>query len=264
MVAYENLATCRMEFLTQALDDPAAAPCGRCDRCAGPWYATDVDGAEVARAQASLAHAGVPVEPRALWPTGLDRLGITVDGAAPKARIAAGEQVAEGRVVARLTDLGWGAALRQLFAPDAAGRPVDAVVPPGLAQAALRVLAEWDWERRPVAVTYLPSLSRPRLVADLAAGVARAGRLELLAPLELAPGVTGGRRSANSAYRVRDVWGRFLVPPALADRLAGLDGPVLLVDDYIDSRWTMTVAGRLLRLAGASAVLPFALAAVAG
>jgi ATP-dependent DNA helicase RecQ len=37
-------------------------------------------------------------------------------------------------------------------------------------------------------------------------------------------------------------------------------GPVLLVDDVIDSGWTATVATRLLRRAGASAVLPFALA----
>ncbi len=38
------------------------------------------------------------------------------------------------------------------------------------------------------------------------------------------------------------------------------DGPVLLVDDLVDSGWTMTLAARLLRDAGAPAVLPFALA----
>ena len=38
---------------------------------------------------------------------------------------------------------------------------------------------------------------------------------------------------------------------------------VLLVDDLADSRWTMTVAGRELRRAGAPAVLPFALALAA-
>lgn len=46
----------------------------------------------------------------------------------------------------------------------------------------------------------------------------------------------------------------------LAARLPNAPGPVLLVDDYIDSRWTMTVAAKVLREAGASAVLPFALA----
>jgi len=42
--------------------------------------------------------------------------------------------------------------------------------------------------------------------------------------------------------------------------LAGVDGPVLLVDDVVDSGWTATVVARLLRRAGAPAVLPLALA----
>jgi ATP-dependent DNA helicase RecQ len=46
---------------------------------------------------------------------------------------------------------------------------------------------------------------------------------------------------------------------ALPD-LTGVGGPVLLVDDVIDSGWTMTVAARAVRRAGAPSVLPFALA----
>ncbi len=45
MIAYArpvDEAQCRMAFLQEALDDPTAAPCGRCDVCSGPWYATDV------------------------------------------------------------------------------------------------------------------------------------------------------------------------------------------------------------------------------
>ena len=42
---------------------------------------------------------------------------------------------------------------------------------------------------------------------------------------------------------------------------AVLPGPVLLVDDIVDSRWTMTVAGSLLREHGSGPVHPFALAA---
>ncbi|MDR1808564.1 MAG: RecQ family ATP-dependent DNA helicase [Propionibacteriaceae bacterium] len=262
MVAYESLDGCRMEFLTRALDDPAAAPCGRCDRCAGPWYDEAVAVGAVERAQASLDHAGVAIEPRGLWPGGLDRLGIQVDGEPLKGRVAAGERVEAGRVVGRLTDLGWGRALRDLLRTDANGEPVDAALTPALARACLTVLAGWDWTERPVAVAWVPSLGRPRLIESLGCGLARAGRLEPLGPLGLAPGVTGHRKPANSAYRVRDVWGRLTVPPDLAGKLAALDGPVLLVDDYVDSRWTMTIAGRLLRRAGARAVLPFALASV--
>ncbi len=41
---------------------------------------------------------------------------------------------------------------------------------------------------------------------------------------------------------------------------AGIKGPVLLVDDMIDSRWTMTVVTALLRQAGSGPVYPLALA----
>ena len=64
-------------------------------------------------------------------------------------------------------------------------------------------------------------------------------------------------------FRLSGVWDTFVVGPELAAALQAHDGPVLLVDDLVDSRWTMTVAGRELRRAGASAVLPFALATVA-
>jgi ATP-dependent DNA helicase RecQ len=50
-------------------------------------------------------------------------------------------------------------------------------------------------------------------------------------------------------------------PPAKADAGAG---PVLLVDDQIDTGWTMTVAAMLLRKAGASGVLPLSPAATKG
>ena len=84
--------------------------------------------------------------------------------------------LAEGRVVARLTDLGWGGRLRELFASDAEGDPVDAEVPAELGRAVLRVLAGWGWAQRPVAVAWVPSLGRPRLVESLATGIASAGR----------------------------------------------------------------------------------------
>jgi ATP-dependent DNA helicase RecQ len=56
------------------------------------------------------------------------------------------------------------------------------------------------------------------------------------------------------------VWDRFAVPPDVADQLRSVDGPVLLVDDVADTRWSLTVAARALRQAGATSVLPFALA----
>lgn len=262
MLEYENLghARCRMEFLTAALDDPHSRPCGHCDTCTRPWYPTGVTAKAQVAAQSALERVGVVLEPRTQWPPGLDRFTGVMGGEVVKGRIPLAERVEPGRVVARLTDLGHGNALRELFASDADGKPVDAEVPTQLAGACLQVLREWDWDERPVAVAWVPGLSRPRLVAALGEGLARAGRLQVLGPLGLAPGVAPLPR-ANSTFRVRDLWTRFHVTPQQEAVLSGLPGPVLLVDDLVDSRWTMTVAGRLLKRAGARAVLPFALAA---
>jgi len=241
---------CRMRFLRERLDDPWAADCGRCDVCAGPWYPTEVT-AEVRQSVSRIVdRPGVVIDARTSWPTGMDRIGVAVKG-----RIAEAERAADGRAIARLSDLGWGSKLRELLADSAA----DAALPPGLFSAVTTVLREWDWARRPVAVAWVPSRRRPRLVAELAARLVEVGRLQSLGPLELCHGGPTGRRDVNSATRLAGVWDRLAVPPEMADRLAELDGPVLLVDDLVDSRWTMTVAARELRLAGAGTVLPFAL-----
>ncbi|MDF1489684.1 RecQ family ATP-dependent DNA helicase [Tessaracoccus caeni] len=260
MLTYERGEVCRMAFLTAQLDDPHSSPCGRCDVCAGPWYPTGVAAQVSTSARAQLDRVGVAIAPRALWPSGLDRLGLTdAEGKALRGKIPVEQQVLEGRATARLTDLGWGNALRDLFRTDADGRPIDAEVPDELARACVRVLREWNWDERPGAVAWIPSLSRPRLVESLGRGIATAGRLPLLGPLALNPAAGPLMRSTNSAYRVRDVWHRFAVPDLMQQQLASMAAPVLLVDDLVDSRWTMTVAGRLLRTAGAQAVLPFAL-----
>lgn len=246
MIEYETTDGCRMEFLQRSLDDPTAAPCGRCDTCAGTWFPTALaDGATDAAAGA-LDRVGVPIEPRKAWPTGADRLGVPVKG-----RIAPGEQAGEGRALARLTDLGWGGTLRELFAP---GAP-DAPVPPRVLDACVRVLAEWDWAERPVAVVSVPSRSRPQLVESLARGLAEVGRLAYAGALAPVDGGPTGGPGGNSAFRLAGVWNRFS-----ADALDVPSGPVLLVDDLADSRWTLTVAARALRQAGATDVLPFALA----
>lgn len=110
----------------------------------------------------------------------------------------------------------------------------------------------------------LPSRSRPRLVESVAGRIAAIGRLPLLGALDrVADGPSAGA-SHNSAYRLAGLVSAFTVPPAVATGIARADGPVLLVDDVVATGWTMTVAARLLREAGAPAVLPFALAVETG
>ncbi|GGK67639.1 ATP-dependent DNA helicase RecQ [Ornithinimicrobium pekingense] len=265
MIAYQQTDGCRMAFLQECLDDPTASPCGRCDSCAGAWYPTEVPEAALGTAREQLGGVGVPVEARAQWPTGMPRLGVEVKG-----KISPEEQAQPGRALARLSDLGWGQRLRTVLAegtsrvvdpedPEAgveAGQPV----PPEVVRAVVQVLAGWDWAARPVGVVAMPSRRRPAVVGSLAAQISEIGRLPLLGTLDYAHGGPVGEPGGNSAFRLANVWDRIAVGPELSAALTANPGPVLLVDDLVDSRWTVTVAARELRRAGAEAVLPLVLA----
>ncbi|MGG5174585.1 RecQ family ATP-dependent DNA helicase [Pseudarthrobacter sp. J1763] len=262
MVIYQDTAGCRMEFITSVLDDNNAHACGRCDNCAGRWFPTDIDDEAASAAGETLNRAGVSLEPRLQWPTGMDRLGVPVKG-----KIKPDESASEGRLLARMTDLGWGGALREFFATGAPDRSID----PSMLQACVQVLRDWGstegravaWSGvgRPDVIVAMPSRSKPELIRSLARGLSQIGRIELLGELEAIHGGPAGARGGNSAYRLAAVWDQFVVPPAMAQQLAARPGQtVMLIDDLVDSRWTFTVAARALRQAGAGAVLPFALA----
>ncbi|MCW2136910.1 RecQ family ATP-dependent DNA helicase [Actinoplanes cyaneus] len=258
MIEYARTPVCRMEFLRRCLDDPEAAPCGRCDNCAGPLFDADVSSSSLAAAESFLGRPGVEIAPKKMWPTGLSAVGISLKG-----RIAAGEQIAPGRAVGRLSDLGWGSRLRGVVGPDSPDGPI----PAELAAAVVEVLKAWArgddaWQQRPVGVVAVGSHRHPHLVHTLAEHIARVGRLPLLGAL---PPVRSGEEGfrGNSAQRVRTLHDAFSVPPDVRAGIEETPGPLLLVDDLVDSGWTMALAGRALRGAGAEAVLPLALA-VAG
>ncbi len=252
MLGYLATTGCRMAYLQEALDDDTAAACGRCDTCTAPWWDAEVPDAAQRAATARLAEVGVRIEPRSQWPSGMARLGVDLKG-----RIAAAETLEPGRCVGRFTDLGWGQRIRSLLDGDD-----DVAADDALLQACVGVLRDWDWAQRPVAVVTVPSRRRPTLVRSVGAGIARIGRLIDLGDLDLVDGGPVGERGGNSAFRLAGVYGRIAVSEQLTEGIAEAGGPILLVDDLVDSRWTISTAGRELRRAGAAAVLPFALASV--
>ena len=249
MLNYQSTSECRMAFLRGQLDDPElteGTQCGRCDNCGGARYSAEVDSTALDAVREQLQRPGVELTPRKQWPTGMDKLGVELSG-----RINDGPSV--GRTIGRLTDLGWGARLKRLL------EEPDGPVPPEVLRAAVAVLAGWPWETRPTAVMGLDSLSHPLLIGSVVDGLAQLGRLTNLGTLQYAP----GRRpvtAANSAYRVAALDNSWSDPDPSA--LAEVGGPVLLVDDVTDTGWTMTMAARVLRRAGAPEVLPFTLAGV--
>ncbi|WP_327656701.1 RecQ family ATP-dependent DNA helicase [Streptomyces sp. NBC_00483] len=261
---YATTNGCRMEFLRRQLDDEEAAPCGRCDNCATPRFSDTVSPEALNSARGELGRPGVEVEPRKMWPTGLAAVGIELKG-----RIPAGEQAGTGRALGRLSDIGWGNRLRPMFAPQAPDGPV----PDDVAGAVVDVLADWakgpggwasgsaDASPRPVGVVTMASYTRPQLIQSLGAGIAQVGRMPLLGSISYAPGSdTAHIPRSNSAQRLRALDGTLTLPAELSEALARAGGPVLLVDDYTETGWTLAMATRLLRRAGAEGVLPLVLA----
>jgi ATP-dependent DNA helicase RecQ len=286
MLDYAAAGACRMEYLRRELDDPAATPCGRCDNCTGRHWPQEVSQAAAGAASDRLLRPGVEITPRRMWPTGMRELGVEVSG-----KIDPGMSAEPGRAIGRLTDLGWGPRLRDLLASDgsasdaaSADRPVpddgpagdrpladgpspDGPVPDDLVAAVVKVLAAWDWDQRPAGVVTLPSRTRPQLVESLGLRIAEIGRIPHIGGLGYPAGAQPSRSAGhqhNSAQRLAAVWRELTLPEDVAAAAGRLGGPVLLVDDRVETGWTMTVAVRLLRQAGVPAVLPLALAITTG
>jgi len=248
MLDYLTTDQCRMWFLRHQLDDPAAGAgwtCGRCDNCGGLDLPADVSPKAVAEAADRLSRPGVPLEPRKLWPSGLAALGVERSG-----RIK--QPAEEGRAIARLTDLGHGTALRELFRGDAPD-----TVPVPLVRAVVAMLA--DWQPDPDVIVVTGSETRGALVADLAAGLARYLQRPIVGRWAITdPAVLPGQGATNSAQRVAATSRRHGL--LLDDPDAVRGRRVLLVDDLVATGWSLTLASDALVAAGAEAVLPLTLA----
>ena len=222
---------CLMTFLRHQLDDPVTEPCGRCVRCTGVSVGVAPDGEMVARARAFLRSRSVNIEPR-------------------KQGVPVAERAEVGRALALYGDGEWGAAV---MADRAAGHYRDELV-----AALARLVGEWSPEPAPEWVTCVPSLRSPELVPSLAERLAR----ELGLPFR--PVVRKTRETApqaemrNGPQQQANVGGAFEVDGE------ALPGPVLLVDDLVDSRWTLTEVAGVLRRAGSGSVYPVVLASAYG
>ena len=247
---YLASSACRLRYLREQLDDPEAADCGRCDNCGGMSLPVGTSDQAVTAARTALDRPGVPFDARRMWPSAMPTLGVDIRG-----KITAADVAEQGRALARFTDLGLGQRVRAVLSDATSDGPV----PDDLIHATVQVLASWGWDRRPDAIVHVGSNGRPKLVADLAGRLAGIGRLTDLGGVTHR-GPTSTARS-NSALRLRDVWGSYVLPDGIAEQLAGR--AVLLVDDLTDTGWTLTVVARLLRQAGAEAVYPFVLAIAA-
>ena len=242
MQAYVRLASGHMEFLIDALDGQPEVVSLPNVRPLTPAVSQH----SVRRAIEFLQRASVSFEPRLRWPQG----GLPSNSV--KGNIAVDARAETGRALCVWGDAGYGKLV-------STGKYRDDYFSEELVSASVRSIAEWNPQPSLVWVTCIPSRRRPILVSNFAERLARKLGLQnrpVLIRIEDRP---EQKRMANSAQQVRNIDGSLDV---LKEDV--LDEPVLLVDDIVDSRWTMTVGAWLLRNADCGLVFPFALATSAG
>ena len=247
MRRYARTGECLMAFLRGELDDPAEEPCGRCANCAGPAAHLATDGVLLHDAERFLRGLDTPLHPRKRWPAGLSQR---------KGNIKAEWRADIGRVLADGAGSGWDDALDALFRPDeAADDTVDEAALAEVVDGIVDVLKRWDWAQRPAWICPLPSRGRAGpVIHEVARRIGELGRLPVIAALQDTQADRPPQgEMANSTHQAANVLASLRlhepVPPE----------PVLLLDDVVQSGWTLTVAADLLREAGVTRVLPLAL-----
>ena len=158
----------------------------------------------------------------------------------------------EGRVLCVWNDAGWGRLVSR-------GKLQDGRFSNELVDACVELLRKWRPDPPPTWVAAIPSLRNPHLVPDFACRLAAALNLPFSPVLQKKGTRPEQKTMENSDRQARNVVGSLAV-----DKYAILPGPVLLVDDVVDSRWTFTVAAWELRRRGCGPVWPIALADAGG
>lgn len=243
MRRYMEHAGCLMEFLASTLDDPTAAACGVCAGCRkAPLLSVEVDGDLANKAALFLRRGHLPFHPRRLWPKG----ALPAYGFAGK--IDSSLSAGEGSILCTWRDAGWGDLV-------AKGKYETRQFDDELVKACARMVREWNPRPRPEWVTCIPSLDRPELVPEFARKLADALGLPFRDSLRKVARNRPQKEMQNSYQQAHNLDGVFAVGAASL-----IENPCLLVDDVVDSGWTMTVGAALLRQAGCRAVFPVALA----
>jgi ATP-dependent DNA helicase RecQ len=240
MQKYVAHRSCLMEFLERALDDPDAKRCGVCANCQGKGFRAETSPDLVKQAAEFLGRVDILLEPKKRWPVDMSISETSV--------IPVELRSATGRSLCYYGDSGWGRLVRE-------GKYERGEFDDKLVEAsALLIRDRWRPEPFPDWVTAIPSRRHPGLVYDFAARLARALGIPFVAALVRISDAPEQKLMANSSMQARNVNGTLSTIEQLPP------GTVLLIDDIVDSGWTLTIAGWRLKKKGSSVVHPFTLA----
>jgi ATP-dependent DNA helicase RecQ len=240
MQKYVSHRGCLMEFLARALDDPDAKSCGVCANCQGKGFRAEASAELVKQAAEFLGRVDIVLEPRKRWPPDMVLSENSV--------IPAELRNAPGRALCYYGDAGWGRLVRE-------GKYELGEFDDQMVDASVSLIRErWKPEPFPEWVTAIPSRRHPGLVYDFASRLAISLGIPFVAALVRIAEAAEQKLMANSSMQARNVAGTL-------DTIEQVPaGAVLLIDDIVDSGWTLTLAGWLLRNKGSGVVHPFTLA----
>lgn len=238
---YLQTERCKMQFLRSALDDSEYTACGKCDYCLEkPMLDLAIDPRLLQQANHFLQRSEEPIQPRKQ--ASLGAFPIYQIG-----RIPVEHQAQEGRVLSRWGDSVWGEKVRQdKFAGYFSDELVDAL--------AEMIIHRWKPEPKPQWVCAVPSLTHPSLVRNFAERLANKLQIPFADVIVKTKQNAPQKTQLNSFHQCHNLDGVFKIAGEVSHQ------PVLLVDDVIDSGWTLTVISTLLKRAGSGAVYPVVLA----
>ena len=219
-----------MRFLIRALDGDDSAVAVP----ALPPLPATVAEAFVNEAAAFLRRTDLPIESRKQWSN--------------RSNIPAALRANDGRALCTWRDAGWGEEVVK-------GKHAEERFSDRLVEASAAMFRRWNPTPAPTWVTSIPSRRHPTLVPDFARRLAEALQLPFRMALVKIRDTAEQKEMHNSPMQEQNAKGSFAV-----DKNEVQTGSVLLVDDLVDSKWTMTVAASQLREHGAGEVWPMALA----
>lgn len=231
---------CLMLYIDNQLDGTLTEACGRCANCTEPFYPETVQDESLVTAAVNYYNEN-----------GVEKINNRVyryTDAGNRKKIDESKQLSTGRSLSVLGHPGWGTTVEET-------KQSGDRFPNDLVTAAVELIDdEWEMSPEPEWVTFIPSASTPGLVEDYATRVGDALGVEVISCVERTADIPPQRDLNGSFERAANVRGAYEVTSACRD------GAVLLVDDIVGSRWTLTQVGMQLTEAGVESVYPFALA----
>lgn len=244
MEEFVKTKDCFMQFVAEELDDENAQICGNCTNCIKrDYFSKTVESKNVKEAISFLKGDYITIAPRKKWP-----IKSTTD---KKGNIKMELRVSEGRALCAYSDAGWGRIVKEDKYDNGEFRNE-------LVMAAARLINNWDMEDTPTWVTSVPSKRRPTLVKEFAEKLAKELGLKYYPIIEKTKDTPEQKTMQNSNMQLSNIYDSFSLKGSCPS------GAVILVDDMVDSRWTFTVIGAMLRENGSGNVYPFALSTTAG